>query len=191
MSAENPFRADMELVETSRQTSQMEAWRAQKELLARLRCVPRMLAAKNARLGRVLDDVELEDLAQETLVTVWGKREQYEGRSSIETWVHTFCYHKLMNRVRRVARQPRTVELEQAREVAAEESRDYGFVYQALHVLGPPEEEIVRMKHFDQLTFAQIGAVLEISPNTAKSRYYQGLEKLRSILASRRKEQSS
>ena len=190
MGAENPFRADMELVETSLNGGLKEAWWAQKELLERLRCVPRMLAAKNARMGRVLDDVELEDLAQETLVSIWRKREQYEGRSSIETWVYTFCYHHLMNRVRRLGHRPRTVTLEEAQEVAAEESRDYGFVYQALTDLGSPEEDVVRMKHFDQLTFNQIGAALGISPNTAKSRYYQGIEKLRTILASRKKELS-
>ena len=184
--AENPFRTDMELVESSLGSGLEEAWWARKELLERLRCVPRMLAAKNARMGRVLDDGDLEDLAQETLVSIWRKRDQYEGRSSIETWVYTFCYHHLMNRVRGLARRPKTVPLEAAREVGAEESRDYGFVYQALSDLGPPEEDVVRMKHFDQLTFNQIGAALGISPNTAKSRYYQGIEKLRTILATRK-----
>jgi len=32
------------------------------------------------------------------------------------------------------------------------------------------------------LTFAEIGQILDISPNTAASRYRYGLEKLRTIL---------
>ncbi len=184
MGAENSFRADMELVKKSLG----EDWWSQNELLERLRCVPRMLAAKNARLGRVLNDVELEDLAQETLVSVWRKRHQYAGRSSLETWVYTFCYHHLMNRVRRAGRRPRTVALEEAEEVRAEEATDYGFVYRALDELSPSDQDVVRLKHFEQMTFNQIGELLEISPNTAKSRYYHGIEHLRTILMTRKGE---
>ena len=178
------FRADMKLVEKSLS----EGWWAQNALLERLRCVPRMLAAKNVRMGRVLDDTELEDLAQETLLSVWKRREQYQGRSSIETWVYTFCYHHFMNRVRREAHKPRTKSLEAAGGVAAREGRDFGFVYRALTELGPPAEEIVRLRHFERLPFAEIGDVLGISPNTAKSRYYAGIERLRTILGSARME---
>lgn len=171
------FRADHELVQSS-----LSDPRAQEALLERLRCVPRMLAAKNAQLGRVLDDVELEDLSQETVLTIWRKRAEYTGRSAIETWIYPFCYHHLMNRVRRRFRRLRTVPLEAAGSVETPEFTDYSHVHRALDEVGPPDEEVLRLKHFEQLSFTEIGAVLGISPNTAKSRYYHGLERLRVLL---------
>jgi len=177
------FAADLALVETS-----LTDRRAQELLLERLRCVPRMLAAKNAQHGRVLDDVELEDLAQETILTIWTKRGEYTGRSSIETWIYPFCYHHLMNRLRRRFHRKRTLPLEAAHAVPARVEPDYGFVYRALAEVGPPEEDVLRLKHFEQLTFDEIGGVLGISPNTAKSRYYHGLERLRVLLAERRRD---
>lgn len=191
MSSETPIRADpvpdfgadLRLLEKS-----LTDAHAQDGFVERLRCVPRMLAAKNAQLGRVLDDGELEDLAQETLLTIWRKRGEYTGRSSLETWIYPFCYHHLMNRLRRRYHRPRIVSLEAAHSVASRAEPDFGFVYRALAAVGPPEEDVLRLKHFEQLTFAEIGVVLEISPNTAKSRYYHGLERLRTLLASQRTE---
>ena len=176
------FRADAKLIEDSLGKDR----EAQSRLIDRLKCIPRMLAAKNARMGHVLNDSELEDLAQETLLTVWRKRADYRGSSSLETWVFPFCYHHLMNRIRKKGSRPRIERLEAAQGVAAEDSdatTDFDFLYRALDELGPPDDEIVRLKQFERMTFDEIGNRLTMSPNTAKSRYYRGMERLRTILA--------
>ena len=50
----------------------------------------------------------------------------------------------------------------------------------------PPELGLVlQLKHIEGLTFDQIGERLAISPNTAKTRYYRGLDKLRGRLGQR------
>jgi DNA-directed RNA polymerase specialized sigma24 family protein len=41
------------------------------------------------------------------------------------------------------------------------------------------------MKHFEQLTFDRIAELIGCSPNTAKTRYYRALEKLRQDLRRR------
>jgi DNA-directed RNA polymerase specialized sigma24 family protein len=38
---------------------------------------------------------------------------------------------------------------------------------------------VIRLKHFEGRTFREIGEVLEIPANTAKTHYYRGLEWLR------------
>ena len=173
------FRRDLDLVRKSLQDDP----EAQSRLVERLVCIPRMLAAKNARLGGLLSDAELEDLAQETTLLVWRKRDSYDGRAQVETWVFPFCYHALMNRVRKLSHRPRTVPMEAAASVASEQDRDYSDIHSALEELGPPDNEIVRLKHFDQQSFTAIGETLGISPNTAKSRYYRGVSRLRTLLA--------
>lgn len=48
-----------------------------------------------------------------------------------------------------------------------------------LSALPPEQREVIGLKLSGQLTFAQIGEVLGISPNTAASRYRLAIEKLR------------
>jgi len=47
-----------------------------------------------------------------------------------------------------------------------------------------PEDQraVVHLKLWENLTFEQIATTLEISPNTAASRYRYGLDKLRALL---------
>jgi len=155
----------------------------------RMRCVAGILAAQNARLGAPLQAEELADLVQDTLTVVWRKLEGYGGRAALETWVYRFCYLELMNAVRRKRRQPRPTEdgLEViSPDTPASEAPsklDYEPLYRGLERLGPPESDIIRLKHFEQLTFEELGQQLGISPNTAKTQYYRGMSKLRELLA--------
>ena len=52
----------------------------------------------------------------------------------------------------------------------------------AVASLGEPTSTVVNLKHFEELTFDEIGDQLDLSPNTAKTYYYRGLEKLRDKL---------
>jgi RNA polymerase sigma-70 factor (ECF subfamily) len=51
-------------------------------------------------------------------------------------------------------------------------------------LVGLPEEQraVVHLKLWEELTFEEIAAALDISPNTAASRYRYGLDKLRGRL---------
>ncbi len=51
-------------------------------------------------------------------------------------------------------------------------------VWQALRTLPTEQSEVVVLKIWEKMTFAQIGELLEISPATAASRYRYALEKL-------------
>ncbi len=159
-------------------------------VIERLRCVPPILAARNAQLGRPLDDHELADLAQDTLIVIWRKLPTFAGRAALESWAYRICALELMNALRKQHRRPRLVSSADERSPAAPElsvdrspsAADYEHVYLGLERLGPPENEVVRLKHFEHLTFDDIAARMDISPNTAKTRYYRGLLRLRNLL---------
>jgi RNA polymerase sigma-70 factor (ECF subfamily) len=53
---------------------------------------------------------------------------------------------------------------------------------EALGELPPDQRAVVHLKLWEELTFEQIAAALEIPPNTAASRYRYGLDKLRERL---------
>jgi len=51
-----------------------------------------------------------------------------------------------------------------------------------LRRIGREEAQVIRLKHFEGRTFIEIGRSLGISPNTAKARYYRGINELRPLL---------
>jgi RNA polymerase sigma factor (sigma-70 family) len=77
-------------------------------------------------------------------------------------------------------------EREELGDVAARPApgEEFDDVHEALKRIGRDAARIIRMKHFEERTFEEIGLLLSVSPNTAKARYYRGLEELRPLLDS-------
>lgn len=156
--------------------------------LDRMRCVPRMISAHNRKLGRPLSSETLDDVIQESLVAVWRKLERFDGRSALETWVYPFCYFEFMRRLRMERGLPRLLDapLEGSPHEPATQASVELFELEPLlaelEALEPDQAVVVRLKHFEDQTFEEIAVRLAISPNTAKTRYYRGLEKLRTRL---------
>jgi RNA polymerase sigma-70 factor (ECF subfamily) len=59
-----------------------------------------------------------------------------------------------------------------------EREETYRAVWAALRTLPPEQAEVVVLKIWEDMTFAQIGAILETSPNTVASRYHYAMAKL-------------
>ncbi|MFK7962217.1 MAG: RNA polymerase sigma factor [Phycisphaerales bacterium] len=167
--------------------------RATAELTQRLECLPRMIAALDRRAGPSLPDADLADLAQDVFILVWDRRDRYEGRARLETWVYRFCLLELMNRRRKIFRR-QTLPLGDADPGApappdgpvAEAAR----LESLLAELGPPAADVVRLRHSGGLTFQQIATHTELPGGTIKGHYYKGLKWLRSRLAEEGGEQS-
>ncbi len=70
----------------------------------------------------------------------------------------------------------------------AEREESHRAVWSALRTLPHEQAEVVVLKIWEELTFAQIGEILEISPNTAASRYQYAMTKLASRLANMQRE---
>ena len=158
----------------------------------RLECVAKILAVINARMGRPLAGEDLADLVQDTSVVIWKKLKTFQGRATLETWAHRISFLEFMNRIRALDRLPVSgVELEAVAPGGSSDGAmalEYERLEAALVELGPPEADIVRLKHYEDLTFTEIGATLGVSPNTAKTQYYRGITWLRRHLTARERE---
>jgi RNA polymerase sigma-70 factor (ECF subfamily) len=156
--------------------------------LGRMTCVHRMISQRNTRLGRPFGPEELEDIAQDVMITVWRKLDGFEGRGSLEGWVVRFVHLELLYRLRKKDRLPRLLEdlpgerAPEPEETALDEELECGALHEALDRLGPPESEILRLRHFDELPFAEIAQRLGDGLATTKTRYYRGLKKVRDML---------
>ena len=159
------------------------------ELADRLACVPAFLRARAARCGLELAPAALDDLAQSTFLAIWTKLATYRGDSRLETWACGFCWNQLRGWRERLARTEGTRALLEERGASAPTPDDtHEAVDRALEQLGRPGSDVIRLKHYEELSFPEIGARLDLSPNTAKSLYYRGLARLRTALGTRGEE---
>lgn len=159
---------------------------ARRVFIERMRCVPRMLAARNSHLQRPLGRDDLEDLSQETLLSIWRGLGSFAGRSTLETWAYRICAAALADHVRGLVRAPRigaivTPETPD-RANDAETLVDQDRLYRAIDRLDEPDGGVVRLKHFELLTFEEIGERLDHPSSTVKTWYYRGIDRLRDLL---------
>ncbi|MED6336087.1 MAG: sigma-70 family RNA polymerase sigma factor [Planctomycetota bacterium] len=157
---------------------------AQRVFAERMRCVPRMIACRNRRLGRPLRPEELEDLTQETLLRIWRKLGAFEGRATLETWVHRFCYLEFSNHLRKHGRQMPQASFEEEDAVAAPADPDESAqVAHYLRHLPERESQVLHLRFAESLEFPEIATELGVSVSTVKTHCYRGLTKLREMLA--------
>ena len=163
---------------------------ARKRFVEHMRCVPRYLCVLNHRLGRPFSDHELEDLTQETLVEIWRRLDSYAGLASLSTWAFRFCQQVLSSRLRSQRRRPVSAELSESQGSpgAARTSLDFEHVHDALGRLPARDAAIIRLKHFEELTFEQIARRLAMPQSSAKADYHRAIERLRELLGAWHKE---
>jgi RNA polymerase sigma-70 factor (ECF subfamily) len=161
---------------------------AREQFVARMRCVPRILAALNVRHGRTLDDDSLADLAQDAVVVIWRKLPEYRDPGPLEAWVYGIAYLEFRNACRRRARaRKRQLPLSEAVHAVSEQESESkegpgNEIEVALSRLDPEDSSIIRLRHDEALSFDAIGARLGIPMNTAKTRYHRSLRSLREWL---------
>lgn len=131
---------------------------------------------------------DAEDLLQETISRLWRESTQHEPETG---WVVTMMRRRAIDRGRqRERRQARESRYQQTYEIGRGDyfepdfdSRERGeLVQQALEVLPRAQREVVVLKVWGELTFAEIAQALELSANTVASRYRYGLGALREKL---------
>lgn len=164
------------------------AQEAQRELLCeRLASLPGMVRSKNRRMGSPLRPDEEEDAAQNAVVALWTKLENYTGKASLETWAYGFCVMEIMKLLER-RRGVRHTEAMPEEPLPEAEEQDSGIdaerIAQALGEIDLKSREVVRLRHFRGLIFPEIAGHLGLPLTTVKTRYYRSLDRLRVLLAS-------
>lgn len=184
--AAGPHAADLRLA----REAQLGSSSARRRFAEEMGCVPRYLSVINARMGRPFSDDELEDLVQEVLMEIWRRLDSYAGLAALKTWAYRFCQQVLSSRLRALRRRPLALALDEidGRDTGRAEKLDFDHVYAALDKVDEPGARIVRHKHFDQWTFAEIAQHLSIPESSAKAHYQRALSRLREILEPLRKE---
>lgn len=160
-----------------------------REVGERLASIPRMVAIVNSRLRRTLSAEAEADASQEVFVLIWTRLATFQGHSTLEGWAWAFAENHTRNRVRRVIAEryrqdtsPRALD-DQPMEPDPPPPVSRRTAESWLEGIQPVMAECIRLKHFHGLRFREIAERLDISPNTAKARYYRGIKLLRQALS--------
>jgi RNA polymerase sigma-70 factor (ECF subfamily) len=147
-----------------------------------------MLRVAGAILGQGGDGCEAEDAVQDVFVELVRGRERLGRVVDLDAYVFSMLRHAALRRLDRRQREQRHLR-QMARVKAGKLDDGLGGLSEVgdeleagLRALPAEQREVVTLKVDGGLTFSQIAAILNISLNTAASRYRYALEKLRQAL---------
>lgn len=138
---------------------------------------------------------EAEDIAQDAFLKAWKNLERYDPRSAkFKTWLMRIARNTVIDYLRK-RKAFVFSDIENDGESAfdapdpgplpdelAARAHDARAIEEALEKLPLPYREVLLLRYMEQMTFEEIAAVLEESPNTVRSRHRRGLAKLREEL---------
>lgn len=137
------------------------------------------------------------DLMQEVFLGVYRNLHRFRGDAKFSSWIFRIAHNKAvdMNRRKRLMtsppkfseadegdefeRFPGKTDLEPENRLGNEEQNVR--VLKMLNELSSDQRSIVELKVFQSLTFDEIAGLQDISANTAKTRFYSALKKLKVV----------
>ena len=142
-------------------------------------------------LNLTRNEADTRDLLQELFVSLARHPERLDGVREPRAFLFRSAHNLALDHLRSRASRSRAHEAAgQARAdifnlpANPDDAAHAEALSAALGELPADQRAVVHLKLWEGMTFESIGRTLEISPNTAASRYRYGLEKLRSLLRS-------
>lgn len=130
---------------------------------------------------------ELPDLVQRTFLQLHRARRDYRRGDPVRPWIMTIAANLRRDLMRRRGRWRETDRVEEKTNGATpqgllEARQGERSVRQALSTLPADQRQVIELHWFEELGFAEIASLLEISESAAKVRAHRGYERLRELL---------
>ncbi len=145
-------------------------------------------------LGR---DEDARDVCQETFLAAFRNLRKFRGDAKFSSWLYRIALNACHSRLRKQG-----AAVEQSIDQDDEDGRKYqiadpgtedlperlhrdqraAMVRKALQALPAEMRQVIIMKEYEELTFAEISEILQVPVSTVKSRLYTGLQQMRARL---------
>lgn len=155
---------------------------------------PLVLAHQEAvfRLSYLLlgDPDEAEDIAQETFLRAWNHLKRFDPTRPLRPWLLSIASNLASNRRRSAGRYlaalTRAFRNEPASSANVEEKSAQHIqasnLWKAVRNLNLPDQQIIYLRYFLDLSVTEAAEVLQVAEGTVKSRLSRALERLRGII---------
>jgi RNA polymerase sigma-70 factor, ECF subfamily len=126
-----------------------------------------------------------EDAVQEALLCAWGKRDQFQRSSRLETWIHRIAVNaalQLMRKERPDRFQPLAAEPAAAADSPEQDARDQDIsevLTAAFKHLSDAERVCFVLKHMEQWRLREIADELDTDVGAVKQALFRAVKKLR------------
>ncbi|MEW9799076.1 RNA polymerase sigma factor [Alteromonas sp. CYL-A6] len=128
---------------------------------------------------------DASDLMQDIFLSVFRSLDNYRGDGEFRAWLFRIAHFRCMEFYRRKRPQQGLDDVPEAAseapcpEMQLHGSQETAALTRAMQTLPLSQKAVVELKFFGQFTFEDIALQLGISANTAKSRLYSALTKLK------------
>lgn len=127
-----------------------------------------------------------EDLTSEVFIKVWINKDKYlKDRSSVKTWIFKIARNHLIDYFKKRRIDTLNEDIEKA-SIEFNELDDLNLIYifKKLKELSPMEQDLIIMKHIEELDNNEISRILNKSVNTTKVAVFRAFNKLKNLVNS-------
>lgn len=129
---------------------------------------------------------EARDVAQAAFLKALESLHRFDPRYRFFSWLYRIAMNEALDVLGQRGRQTELTDVHQADDDPARDTlnADLGArVRGALGALGPDHRAVLVLRHYQDLSYEEIGRVLEIPDATVKSRLFEARERMRRRLA--------
>jgi RNA polymerase sigma-70 factor (ECF subfamily) len=133
---------------------------------------------------RLADSPRAEELMQETFIALFRAAKRFQPSALFRTYLYAIAFRILRSDRRKSQFRAMFLGLPKSANAATVSSHteDSLWIRRALAKLHATDREIVMLREYQQLTYAEIAALLEIPLNTVRSRLFRARAALRDLL---------
>ena len=131
---------------------------------------------------------DARDAAQDAFLSAFRSLDRFDEGRKFYPWLYTILRNRCLTVLaeRRLRPQAAVDELELVASSPERSPEDLLALEGALRRLGPDEREIIMLRHFDGLSYAELAELLGIPAGTVMSRLFNARRKLREALGQAR-----
>ena len=132
---------------------------------------------------RVADPAQADELTQETFLAVLRASARYEPSALFRTYLYAIGLKILRAHRRKTAFRATFLGIAAHEPHAESATETEVLLRQAVGKLDPLDREVLLLREFEQLSYAEIAEVLQLPVNTVRSRLFRARMALRDLLA--------
>jgi RNA polymerase sigma factor (sigma-70 family) len=186
--------ANGEVTSTAHTGADQEARLIDRVALGNLRAFEDLYRIYHPRLNRFLLSITrrphlVEEVLSDTMLVVWRRSDDFNGRSKVSTWIFAIAYRKALNALRRLDEPAEDQDAEGRESPDAGPEQQLGqnqikeALLKAIGELSADHRAVVDLAYFHEIGYREIAEIMDCPVDTVKTRMFHARRHLKNKLA--------